>query len=297
MRAMSRHELEIERYKRRPGAGWAAMARSIAASRENWLVTSQSLTPNHQPEAENAPDWRRPRDRWNERRERQQVCVRCECVCMQWERGSSSPFELLVDLDAMSGQGVRDESESGDVGVSRGARGARDASARAQKKHAFCRNACSPSESRIVTAPWSVVGLVGRRQAGRSSTLSVSPHGALTRLPPRVQACQPSACRRARQGAANRPFAGLRRSTALRSTPCAMLCGASNAQTTVLGLTPCVRPECGERAVALASCCFGSSCESPTHCTRPLQSQLAKPAALRHSMRHAHSSMHRTVAT
>ena len=148
-----------------------------------------------------------------------------------------------------------------------------------------------------VTAPWSVVGLVGRRQAGRSSTLSVSPHGALTRLPPRVQACQPSACRRARQGAANRPFAGLRRSTALRSTPCAMLCGASNPQTTVLGVTPCVHPECGERAVTLASYCSGSSCESPTRCTRPLQSQLAKPAALRHSMRHAHSSTHRTVAT
>ena len=148
-----------------------------------------------------------------------------------------------------------------------------------------------------VTAPWSGVGLVGRRQAGRSSTLSVSPHGALTRLPPRVQACQPSACRRARQGAANRPFAGLRRSTALRSTPCAMLCGASNPQITVLGVTPCVRPECGERVVALASCCSCSSCESPTRCTRPLQSQLAKPAALRHSMRHAHSSTHRTVAT
>ena len=121
-------------------------------------------------------------------------------------------------------------------------------------------------------------GLVGRRSSAsaRGSVVQRLPHGALTRLPPRVQACQPSACRRARQGAANRPFASLRRSTALRSTPCAVPCGTSNAQATVLGVTPCVRPECGERAVPLASCCSGSSCESPMHRTCPLQSQLAK---------------------
>ena len=46
--------------------------------------------------------------------ERQQVCVqvRRECVGMQWERGSSSLFELRVDLGAMSdvaGHGERNE--------------------------------------------------------------------------------------------------------------------------------------------------------------------------------------------